>query len=272
MLGDAGGNDTYIGSSSGLCNLQALLLSYFGLASMMWSVSIAFTLHMAFLRDAPGWSSNEVHLKNRKYQVLCFGLPCVLTLLPLFSSSYGDTGGWCWIHDDDSISIVWRFLQFYIPLWAAISYNIFVYTKVHRKIKAIQQLDPSSNTTMMSRMKYYPLVLIICFTPGTINILFELSGKSSFGLNILHAIFAASQGMMNAVVYGLTPAVYERVSETCVFRTCCAPCIHKIQETRRSGLYNKAPLNDDRDIEVDLHLESPFDGNESDDDLREVAV
>lgn len=37
FLGDAGGNShTHVGASSSLCTFQALLISYFGLASMLW--------------------------------------------------------------------------------------------------------------------------------------------------------------------------------------------------------------------------------------------
>lgn len=94
---------------------------------MLWSLSIGFTLHMAFLKEDPRFSLSRIEEQAYKYHVLNWGLPLVLTLLPLTTKSYGDVGGWCWIQNDTNAAKAWRFVQFYIILVGAVVYNFIIY-------------------------------------------------------------------------------------------------------------------------------------------------
>lgn len=215
FLGDAGGSASHLGASPALCTLQAILISYFQLTSLTWAVSIAFTLHMAFLRELPSFAPNEVERHNLKYHLVCWGLPLLLTSLPAFTNSYGDTGGWCWISSLSSAGTTWRFLQFYIWLWAAIAYNFYVFPNIYRKLREFQSAagdDESSSSSMARRLRLYPVVLLVCHTPGTILSIYEAaSGSQLFWLHMMTVIFSASMGLLNALIYGLTPEVAKQV-------------------------------------------------------------
>lgn len=213
FLGDAGGNDdTHLGASSDLCTLQSILISYFGLTSLFWSVSIAYTLHQGFLKENPSFKPSEIDKHRVKFMVACWCIPVVLSLLPLTTESYGDTGGWCWIMSSETKHAVWRFVQFYVLNWFAVCYNIYVFYNIQKKIKAIEDAPAQANKTL-ARLRMYPMVLIICHFFGTIVAFYELGtgGDLNYGLNITQIIFSSSLGFVNALVYGLTPEIKERV-------------------------------------------------------------
>jgi len=249
ILGDAGHN-------TGLCYFQSLMISYFELASMLWSVSIAFTLHMAFLREnAIHHEAIETYMS--KYHAVCWGLPAILTILPLTTGSYGDAGGWCWIKSQRDIDVAWRFIQFYIPLWLSIIYSLVVYVKVHLRLKHVHSLQPAipseamsstvdelkvapssdddlladipldvdvdgdgngdeedadndevnamasedpaseraqhQSESMITRMKYYPLVLVVCYAWASVNRIYQIFEEPVLWLSGLHVFFASMQ-------------------------------------------------------------------------------
>ena len=68
--------------------------------------------------------------------------------------------------------------------------------------------DNSSKSTTLQRMKYYPMVLVICYTPATIRRLSELltndSITSPFWLAAFQVFFSSLIGVGNAAVYGLS--------------------------------------------------------------------
>eukprot|EP00462_Mataza_sp_D1_P018222 CAMPEP_0175143112 /NCGR_PEP_ID=MMETSP0087-20121206/13232_1 /TAXON_ID=136419 /ORGANISM="Unknown Unknown, Strain D1" /LENGTH=293 /DNA_ID=CAMNT_0016427107 /DNA_START=14 /DNA_END=895 /DNA_ORIENTATION=+ len=209
FFGDAGGGDTHLGASDGFCQFQAIVISFFGLSSIFWAISIAFTLHKAFLQEAESFAPNRIHEHSTKYHVICWVVPLVLTLLPLFTDSYGDTGGWCWIKGNQSKHVAWRFFQLYIWLWLGVGYNIYVFLNIHKKIRVIAGNMQGSGAKMANRLKLYPVVLIVCHLFGTINAIYEAvhGGKMVYELNLLAVIFGTSMGLFNALVYGLTPEV-----------------------------------------------------------------
>lgn len=218
FLGDAGGNDeTHLGATDGLCTLQSVLISYFGLTSLFWSASIAYTLHQGFLRETPSFKPNEIEQHRCKFMGVCWCIPILFTILPFTTDSYGDTGGWCWIMSIEEKHTIWRFVQFYVMNWIAVAYNIFVFYNLRKKILSIEASMETpaqgSGSKMVSRLKMYPMVLIICHSVGTIVAFYELAngGDLHFGLNLVQVIFSSSLGFVNALVYGLTPEIKERV-------------------------------------------------------------
>lgn len=210
FLGDAGGDSKISGSANAsLCQFQAILISYFGLTSLFWAFSIAFTLHKAFLQESEAFGPTQIHEHTMKYHAVCWIIPAVLTGLPLITSSYGDTGGWCWITTQYTY---WRFLQFYIWLWLGIAYNCYVFINIYQKIKVMSGGQINSNhssAAMANRLRMYPVVLIVCHIFGTINAIYEAAhgGKVQFELSMLTVIFGTSMGLFNALVYGLTPEI-----------------------------------------------------------------
>ena len=93
-----------------------------------------------------------------------------------------------------------RFLMFYIPLWIALSFNIYAYVRVVDFVK--KYISTTLEVRFVHRLKYYPMVLVICWTFPTINRIYNLFGDEVRALTYLHVIFGGLQGFMNALVYG----------------------------------------------------------------------
>lgn len=220
MLGDAGGSETtYFGATPGLCLFQAWLISYFQLASLIWSVSIAFTLHQGFLKRNPDFGPKEVEKHAKWYHLIAWGWPLIMSLLPFATDSYGDEGGYCWIqsHPDH---VPWRFAQFYIPLSIAIIYNGYVYFNVWRTFKQHESAnDDKARRQMVARLKFYPLVLVICHLVGLVVTIDEAAtsvDREDFALTMVYLIFSSLQGFFDAVVYGLTPDIQNKILPACL--------------------------------------------------------
>ncbi|XP_048459059.1 cyclic AMP receptor-like protein A [Rhincodon typus] len=61
------------------------------------------------------------------YYVAAWGVPFILSCLPLFGDYYGPAGAWCWITDDH---VAWRFGIWYIPLFVLIFLMMSCYIRI----------------------------------------------------------------------------------------------------------------------------------------------
>jgi len=232
------------------CQLQAIVISYFELSSILWSCAIAFTLHMAIIRDE---RNSTISSKQMWYHLLCWGLPVFFTILPAFTKSYGDSGGWCWIKDDTDIAVAWRFITFYIPLWLAMCYCAWVYWGVRQKVSHNLSTQRGS---MKDRIKYYPLVLVICWFWASVNRIEQIFGPSQFWLFCLHVFFSSLQGAFNAFVYGLTKDIRTRVAKILPFSVPCCP-IEIVPVPDNNNTAPKDELSDENVAPVDNEIDSP---------------
>ena len=62
----------------------------------------------------------------------------VLTILPMFTGSYGPAGVWCWIQKT-GIANVWRFVTFYVPLYLCIIIMLVMYAIIIRTVRKVMQ-------------------------------------------------------------------------------------------------------------------------------------
>ena len=108
-----------------------------------------------------------------------------------------------------------RFIQFYVPLWIAISFNIYAYVKVVSFIK--KYISTTLEIRFIHRLKYYPIVLVLCWTFATINRVYNIFGKEVTVLTFLHVTFGGIQGLLNAIVYGANDQVKQIWKE----KLCC---------------------------------------------------
>ncbi len=162
---------------SALCYSQALMMSFFELASILWTTVIAFTLFRLIILLKP---SNDLMTRFHLYG---WGIPFVCTVLPLTTGSYGASGAWCWIKDDsiqggedgpsDNLSSsiteqgnIWRVTTFYLPLWLAIVFNSVMYLIV---TNTLSRIASTRSVKMVKRLRLYPLILVFCWMGATIN-------------------------------------------------------------------------------------------------------
>ena len=114
----------------------------------------------------------------------------------------------CWIiidQEKERSGTILRFFEFYIPLWAAIAMNFILYYKSSNFIK---KLNASKDVSVLKRLQLYPLILVFCWFWGTINRIYSIFYKTPpIWLQGLHIFFGNLQGIINAIIYGLTGKV-----------------------------------------------------------------
>ena len=71
-----------------------------------------------------------------------------------------------------------------------------------------QKLERRQNNTLQ-RMKFYPMILILCYLFATIRRVIDWAteDQTPYYWAMLHTFFAAIPGFLNAIVYGLTKDV-----------------------------------------------------------------
>lgn len=185
------------------CHIQAYIITYFELVSLLVTVLIARSLQRVFLQG-----DLQVEEDEKWYIIAAWTLPWIVLFLPESTDSYGPSGTFCWIKGHSSIDTAWRFVIFYIWLWSGILYILYVYYNISKKYSFSQSMnqDDINKSKVISRMKYYPLTLIICYFFASINrvYLFVAPQNPSFVLSLLHLIFVSLKGVVNSVIYGYT--------------------------------------------------------------------
>ena len=197
-----------------LCKAQAMITSYFSLAAVLWTAALAFTLYDAVVRR------KDVASLELKLVIFANGLPLLALIPPLVEGSYGQSGGWCWIQasgkDYYKSGTFWRLMTFYVPLWLVIAFNLFVYVSVIRYLRQqvrLMLLPDASSTKLVRRLRLYPGILIVCYTFPTINRIYQIitEGKTWAPLVLVSGFTMCITGFLNAIVYGLTDTVRERL-------------------------------------------------------------
>ena len=200
-----------------LCRIQAIIISFFGLAAVLWTVAISSSAYLEIHRKE---SISEGH-----WLALIFGTCGLLTALPFSTDSYGEHVEWCWVDPAGSkaAGITWQLVQFYLPLWFAFCINTyfvinFYYT--HRTtIKSLVGITNPQFEDQMHKVRpmlLYPSVLLVCWTAATVDQLYNYAKTpgetSSFVLAILHYGLGSLQGLGNALVYGLNDEVKQELT------------------------------------------------------------
>ncbi|KAL4453412.1 hypothetical protein ABPG74_017619 [Tetrahymena malaccensis] len=192
------------------CKTQALMINFGQLASICWTAVIAWTLYNSTVKVV----TNLQQKTETKMVAIAFGFPLIMSLIPLILNEYGPQGGWCWIKSDSDnkvLSFILVGIEFYIPLWIAFVFNGITIYRVIRYVKSITQ--DKNQLKLINRLTLYPLILLVCWSAGTVERVFDFIGISSEILSYLHIFFGGLQGFFNACVYGLNSNVRKVIRE-----------------------------------------------------------
>ena len=193
------------------CMLQALIMNYSQLASILMTGTIAYSLYLMIVRE-----NLDVGSKENKFLVFCFGVPAVLTPLPLITNSYGSSKGWCWITDDHDNSL-WMLLEFYGPFFAIFIINFYFYFKIYRKIyhESHETFETKVMKKLMKRLRSYPISLVCCFGLAVAHRIYYLcGGDDNYYLDLVSGCMISLYGFINAIVYGFTRSVRKSIKRT----------------------------------------------------------
>lgn len=203
------------------CYIAAVVDTYCALASVLWTSVIAWSMYITVVKGR-----EDIESLEKYFHLYCWGVPLVMTPLPFTTESYGEAQGWCWIAASQGslwLGTMWRVLAFYGPLWLVVPFNIYSYARVIRAIRVHSGSALSESVqvrnTIIRRLRFYPIVLLICFTPVTIKRIYDFIDptEANIYLGIVSASMMCLNGLCNALVYGLTDSVRDALAQ------CVAP-------------------------------------------------
>jgi len=190
-------------SESAACEFSGWLQQFGTLSSIMWVTCITYVIN-TIVTNPERYKS--ITSDMWKFHATIWPTSFITSFFPMFSSSYGQAGGWCWI-DSTSWGIFWRFALFYAPVWAIIIYISYIFYQSYRSL--------GGSNRILKQMRLYPAILIGTWTFGTINRIVQAAGKDVFGLVLIHAFLMSLYGFFNCLAYLYTPSVRESVLALC---------------------------------------------------------
>lgn len=195
------------------CKFQGFLLQFSTASSILWSFNIAYSLYTTVINQ-----ENNPSRHQTKFLLLAYLFPFLLAFIPLFTDSYNNAVGWCWIQKDFITDLVERIFCLYIIIWTVIAFNLSVYWKIIMKIrKEFKNVieDQADNNAVIKRLSLYPLTLILCYLPITVKRTMEIGGQEilPFWFLCLSAFGISIFGFANALVYGFSRPVREAIKE-----------------------------------------------------------
>ncbi|XP_075052527.1 uncharacterized protein LOC142139111 isoform X1 [Mixophyes fleayi] len=190
-----------------LCNFQAWWLTYFDWCALAWVCCITLNLYLNVVKEM---RTDRFQLA---YHLAAWGVPFILSCLPLFGDYYGPAGAWCWITDEH---VAWRFVIWYIPLFSLIflmmlCYLRIIYVAKQRVITWSGTYDPGRERSKIimaeeiKSLKWYPCVYLAVSLFPLLNRLHNAFYPSQpmFLLTLLHVMSAPLHGLANAFVFVL---------------------------------------------------------------------
>ena len=198
-------------SQGSTCEALGWLLYYSGLATWFWICCITFNIYM-----------NAVKMKQtvqheKKYHVISWGIPLVVSFVLLAVGAYGPAGGGCWMSDKEEL----RFGMWYGPLIFTILILFLVYPYI---IWKVYKLEESGNLDQIKKRRMtflkddvkpliaYPIVyLLVSIFPLIHRIQNSISTDTVYALVILHALCSPLQSALNAIVHALSQDILSKL-------------------------------------------------------------
>eukprot|EP00300_Choanocystis_sp_HF-7_P023951 c25342_g1_i1.p1 GENE.c25342_g1_i1~~c25342_g1_i1.p1 ORF type:complete len:329 (+),score=42.95 c25342_g1_i1:52-1038(+) len=152
------------------CWFEGIVTNVFTLSSLFWAVVISWMLF-----EIVGGKEGRVNLTI--CAVICYGIPLLVTLLPLINSTYGSPPptyvGWCWVVDTKDTPAwaptLWYWLNYYGWVWLCfvIIFGLVVATGIrYVRLQFHTKTSSAFRSTLLSLMGY-PIAIIVAWFPAT---------------------------------------------------------------------------------------------------------
>jgi len=200
-----------LSDGSYLCVLQGFMVNYGGLASFWWIQTIGWVMYSAIFHPKL-WRAERWMIAQRERLMIGtnYGLPLLISALPLLTGSYGNVGHYCWITESTETGRVLRWLCFYVHLLLIIACCALIYTLIGRHIKN------KEFGALFQRIRWYPLCLIFGFgfalLRGAVRAFIDFGGFGLWG-QIVHAITTGSFGVFVFVLVGRSRGSFKLTKE-----------------------------------------------------------
>jgi hypothetical protein len=162
-------------NGSALCWIQGLGQNYFALAAWFWTVILTYYVYGVI-------KFNKVPIQMWKSNLICWGLPLILSLLPLTTNNYGSPDpdvSWCLIvardgHTKAWETTFWAYIAFYIWIFVCTlvmsAMGIRMYMESHSiYFKGSTELTARVRN-IVNRIRLYPVAMLFCWLPTYLSL------------------------------------------------------------------------------------------------------
>ncbi|XP_040279717.1 G-protein coupled receptor 1-like isoform X3 [Bufo bufo] len=199
-------------------NLAVQKIQFFGTdwCALAWVCSITLNLYLNVVKEM---RTDQYQLT---YHFTAWGVPFILSCLPLFGDLYGPAGAWCWITDEH---VAWRFVIWYVPLFSLIflmmlCYLRIIYVAKQRVITWSGTYDPRRERSKIimaeeiKPLKWYPCVYLAVSLFPLLNRIHNAFYPSHpvFILTLLHVMSAPLHGLANTIVFVLDKETWSQLT------------------------------------------------------------
>jgi len=181
-----------------VCVVQGIGIEFFFTASWLWPVIFAIKLY----------ASNVLEKDLNYYwfyHIFVWGIPAIICAVCVFLDKFGPAGYWCWIVESFALQMI--FGEFI--LGATFTCEVILFSAIVidliRNTSNFNQVVLDKKSTVR-RFSMYLVVPLLCWSWALADRSIQhLTGNSVFWLQVAHGFGSASQGWMNAIVYGWDP-------------------------------------------------------------------
>lgn len=192
------------------CKIQGFMLEFSSLAGVLWTGVIAFSIYYQVILQ-----KNQIESYYKKSLIVVVVASLLASIIPGITNDYKYVGGWCWITADGLHGTIYRYGLFYGETWAVIIVILYIYVIIIRKVRTEFTINNSfleDGRVMERRLRWYPIILIICFTPLTIvRIIQSASAYCPLSLIIFATGVSNLLGLFNAIFYGFNESVKNEI-------------------------------------------------------------
>jgi len=189
------------GITEELCIVQGMIMQWSELSYYFWTLCIASCIFQIHYLER-----DEVDVSSLMplYQLCCWFLPLVLSVIPLYEGHYGRGAyNWCWL----SASHVMDRVFLCVPAGAIFLFNTAAFIMVHVRLSKYRSEYTQSLTT---NMMLYVLAFVLAQGPALANRIQTTIQPDNeiYILFLLQAIFHPLQGFFDSVAYGINEPAF----------------------------------------------------------------
>jgi hypothetical protein len=204
--------------------VQGVLLQFSELSSFIFCFELMVCIYLSVVSN-----QGDLHRFKNRFLYIGYGVPLVVSVLPLIGGHYGSLGYSCGFSEHDTSNIVITETEasifFYIPLWTFNIANIILIYKVSHFIGALRNSTDTSTVEVQQdqeirlsqqiimNMVAYPIIMIACWMGFTIYQLGRLCGFDVTWLDGPRFVMIDLIGFFNAIAYIINHLLFRKLQE-----------------------------------------------------------
>mmetsp|Transcript_9043 Transcript_9043/g.8068 ORF Transcript_9043/g.8068 Transcript_9043/m.8068 type:complete len:347 (+) Transcript_9043:56-1096(+) len=186
------------------CWIEGIGSNIFFISSIFWTVILNYIIYCIV-------AGKPIHI-TYKMHIICWGLPTLVTLLPLINTTFGapDGLGWCWIVPTTTSPqwalLFWYTVSYSFWIWLCLFLNIVMFIVIYSYGQSNTVNTKNDINNVIFKLMLYPPVIIICWgittVQDTINISYDFSGSENYLYMV--DVLPCLQGALTAIVFWYT--------------------------------------------------------------------